>query len=89
MSRPNAAQLRVLSFLSLSPTEQFVELAQLEQAQRLRPGDDLFVPSLVDRGWAEVRPEPRCSVRITDAGRSALADVGSDKAGKWRGERKV
>ena len=89
MSRPNAAQLRVLSFLSLAPTGRLVELAQLEQTQRLRPGDDLFVPSLVAHGWAEVRPEPRCSVRITDAGRSALADVGSDKAGKWPGERKA
>lgn len=64
MSWPNSAQLRVLSFLSLAPTGQFVELAQLEQTRRLRPGDDLFVPSLVDRGWAEMRPGPRCSVRI-------------------------
>jgi len=89
VSRPNTAQLRVLSFLSLTPTGQFVDLAQLEQTRRLRSGDDLFVPSLVAHGWAEVQPEPRCSVRITDAGRSALADVGTDKTGKRPGERKA
>ena len=68
MSPPNAAQIRLLSFLALAPSGQFIELARFEQTRRLRPSDDLFVPSLMARGWAEMGPGPCCRVRITDAG---------------------
>jgi hypothetical protein len=88
VSRPNAAQLRVLSFLALGPMGQFVELAQFETTRRLRPGDDLFVPSLVDRDWAEMGPGPRCNVRLTNAGRYVLTDPGDDGVGTRFRERK-
>jgi len=78
VTRPNAAQLRVLSFLALVPSAQFIELTEFEQTRRLRPGNDLFAPSLVARGWAEMGSGHRCSVRITDAGRRALANAGSE-----------
>lgn len=50
MSRANTVQIRLLSFLALTPSGQFVELAQLEQTQGIRCGDNLFVPSLVAQG---------------------------------------
>lgn len=81
MNRPNAAQVRVLLFLSLLPTGQLVELAQFEQTRRLRVGDDVFVPSLVTRGWAEMGPGSRWNVCITKAGRLVLTDPGYDGAG--------
>lgn len=78
MSRPNAAQIRLLSFLALVPGAGFVDLVRLEQVRQIRSGDDLFVPSLVARGWAEMRPQRRGSVRITDAGRFVLASADHD-----------
>lgn len=74
MSRPHAAQIRLLSFLAIAPGTQFVSLGQMEQARQIRSGDDLFVPSLIARGWAEMGPERWAAVRITEAGRSALVD---------------
>lgn len=82
VSRPSPAQIRLLSFLALVPGADFVDVRQFEQARQVRSGDDLFVPSLVARGWAEMAPQRKCSVRITDAGRVALADT-SD-AGRQR-----
>lgn len=81
MSRPNAAQIRLLSFLALVPGPGFVDLVRLEQVRQIRSGDDLFVPSLVARGWAELAPQRRCSVRITEAGRFVLADADDGGAG--------
>lgn len=72
MSRPHAAQLRLLSFLALVPGADFVDLAQIDQARQVRSGDDLFVPSLVARGWAVMGTGGRVGVRITDAGRAVL-----------------
>lgn len=74
MSRPNAAQIRLLSLLAVAPGTGFVNYVQLGQARQIRAGDDLFVPTLVARGWAELgRRED--GVRITDAGRDALAEA--------------
>ncbi|MGT2482323.1 hypothetical protein ACU4GR_33620 (plasmid) [Methylobacterium oryzae CBMB20] len=42
MSRPNAAQIRLLSFLALVPGAGFVDLVRLEQVRQIRSGDDLF-----------------------------------------------
>lgn len=90
MSRLNTAQIRLLSFLALAPGTGFVDLVQLEQAPQIRAEDDLFVPSLVARGWAEIRPRSRGGVRITDAGRVALAGAGEDGgAGTQRRERRT
>lgn len=83
MSLANAAQLRLLSFLALTPIRQFVELTQVEQTRRLRVRDDLFVPSFVARGWAEMGPGPRCNVRITTAGRFVLANGGTGEPKSW------
>jgi hypothetical protein len=88
MSRPNAAQIRLLSVLALKPGTRFVDLVQIEQARQVRSGDDLFVPSLVARGWAELGPQRECSVRITEAGRFVLADLGDGGAGIRFRERK-
>lgn len=76
MSRPHAAQIRLLSVLALAPEAEFVDLAHLGQARQVRCGDELFVPTLVARGWAEMGSKFRGSVRITDAGRLILVDGG-------------
>jgi hypothetical protein len=73
MSRPNAAQIRLLSFLALVPGADFVDLTQFEQVRQVRSGDDLFVPSLVAQGWAEMGSRCLCCVRITEAERFVLA----------------
>lgn len=49
MSRPHPAQIRFLSFLALAPAGGFVDLARIDQARQMRPGDDLFVPLVVAR----------------------------------------
>ena len=74
MSRPNAPQIRLLSFLAIAPGAGFVDLTQIDQARQIRSGDDLFVPSLVARGWGEMGTEERAAVRITEAGRAVLID---------------
>lgn len=75
MSRPHAAQIRLLSFLALAPGTGFVGLMRLDRARQIRAEDDLFVPTLVARGWAELGQQRGSGVRITDAGRIALADA--------------
>ena len=77
VSRPHAAQIRLLSVLALAPEAEFVDLAQLGQARQVRPGDELFMPTLVARGWAEMGPRFRGGVRITDAGRFILVHGGN------------
>lgn len=81
MSRHHAAQIRLLSLLALALGADFVDLARLEQVHQIRSGDDLFVPSLVARGWAELAPRRRCSVRITEAGRFVLDEADHGGAG--------
>ena len=90
MSRPHAAQIRLLSFLALAPGTGFVDLVRLDQVRQIRTGDDLFVPTLVARGWAELGRQRGGGVRITEAGRIALADAtaGSVTA-TWPGMRRM
>lgn len=73
MSRSNAPQIRLLSFLALVSGADFVDLTEFEQVRQVRSGDDLFVLSLVAQGWAEMGSRRRCCVRITEAPRQALA----------------
>jgi len=47
-------------------------LFELSDTRQLVRDDDLFVPSLVARGWADHDPDG-AAVRITAAGRAALA----------------
>ena len=89
MTRPHPAQLRLLSVLVLMPDRGFVDLVQIERARQVRPGDDLFVPSLVARGWAEMGPRHRASVRITEAGRDTLTFPGACGGGIQIQERKA
>jgi len=90
VSRPNAAQIRLLSFLALAPGSGFVDLVQLDQVRQIRAGDDLFVPTLVARGWAEHVQQRGGGVRITDAGRIALADATAGSAtATWPGMRRM
>lgn len=89
MSRPHGAQIRLLSFLALAPGAGFVDLARLEQVNQIRSGDDLFVPSLVAQGWAEMGLQRGCSVRITEAGRFVLADASDGGAEIRFRERKA
>ena len=72
MSRPHPAQIRLLSFLRLAPADRFVDFAQIDQAWQVQPGDELFIPSLVVRGWAEMGPQQQACVRIPEAGSSLL-----------------
>lgn len=75
MSRPNTAQIRLLAYLAQAPGAGFVAVNQVDQARAVRAGDELFLPSLVARGWAEMDARRTGYARITDAGRSALADL--------------
>lgn len=90
MSRPHAAQIRLLSFLALAPGTGFVELGQLDQVRQMRAGDDLFVPTLIARGWAELGQWRGDGVRITEAGRIALVDATAGSAtATWPGMRRT
>lgn len=62
MSRPNTAQIRLLAYLAQTPGAGFVAVNQVDQARAVRAGDDLFLPSLVARGWGQKAP-PRKNAR--------------------------
>jgi hypothetical protein len=51
----------------------WITLVELSRATPLAEDDDLFVPSVVARGWADHDPVST-AVRITNEGRSALED---------------
>ncbi|AWN49347.1 hypothetical protein DK419_25845 [Methylobacterium terrae] len=51
----------------------WITLYELSGATPLAQDDDLFVPSVVARGWADHDPVG-AAVRITNEGRSALED---------------
>lgn len=78
-SNPAIGAARVYKF---PYAEQTSGLAVRNPARQVRSVDDLFVPSQIARGWAEIGTEPKCSVRITAAGRHALIDVGDRAAGE-------
>ncbi|TNC05294.1 hypothetical protein FF100_35895 [Methylobacterium terricola] len=63
-------QCRLLS--CLEKIDGWVTLYELSDTAKLVLDDDLFVPSLVARGWADHDPDG-VAVRITGAGREALA----------------
>lgn len=90
MSRPHAAQIRLLSFLALAPGIGFVGLVRLAQVRQIRAEDDLFVPTLVAHGWAELGQQRGGGVRITEAGRVVLADATAGSApATWPGTRRT
>jgi hypothetical protein len=68
--KPTPEQTRLLTHLARSG--QWVHQVELAHLKLLDDDDDLFVSSLVARGWAEVAPL-KGIVRITDAGNSSLS----------------
>jgi hypothetical protein len=62
-------QLRLM--IHLDQIGGWVTLFELSDTTYLAADDDLFVPSLVARGWADHDPVGR-AVRITSGGRDAL-----------------
>jgi hypothetical protein len=54
----------------------FVPLLELAYVKLIPWNGDTLIPRLVSCGWAEMAPRESRAVRITDAGRQALADFG-------------
>ncbi|MBY0254832.1 MAG: hypothetical protein K2X54_26185 [Methylobacterium organophilum] len=52
----------------------FVPLLELAYVKLIPWNGDTLIPRLVSCGWAEMAPRESRAVRITDAGRQALAD---------------
>lgn len=52
----------------------FVPLLELAYVSLIAWNGDTLIPRLVACGWAEMAPQESRAVRITDAGRQALAD---------------
>lgn len=53
----------------------FVPLLELAYVKLIPWNGDTLIPRLVSCGWAEMAPRESRAVRITDAGRQALADL--------------
>jgi hypothetical protein len=68
-----AEQIRLMAYLD--EVGGWVTLFELGDTRRLAPDDDLFVPGLIARGWADHDPEG-AAVRITPCGRAELEGCG-------------
>ncbi|MFE1599783.1 hypothetical protein [Methylobacterium sp. ID0610] len=73
-----AEQIRLMTFLDL--VGGWVTLFELSGTRALAKDDDLFVPSLVARGWADHDPDG-AAIRISTTGREVLDNRLDDPEG--------
>ncbi|WP_020095018.1 hypothetical protein [Methylobacterium sp. 285MFTsu5.1] len=65
----------------------FVPLLELAYVKLIPWNGDTLIPRLVSCGWAEMAPRESRAVRITDAGRQALADFDEARLKERGGEQ--